>query len=49
MNNIDTLTNQIGRAYEIESFILTPEETKKLYPLMNVSDISGWLCNPYYN
>ena len=30
----------------IDSYVLTPEETKKLYPLMNVSDIYGTLYSP---
>ena len=30
----------------IESFVLGPEETRALYPLMNVSDIYGTLYSP---
>lgn len=37
---------QIGKAYDIESYVLSPEETKKLYPLMNVSDLYGTLYSP---
>ncbi len=33
----------IGKVFGIESHVLSPEETKKLYPLMNVSDIYGTL------
>ncbi|KAK7075105.1 hypothetical protein SK128_005197 [Halocaridina rubra] len=36
----------IGRTQGIESYILDPAETKKLYPLMNVSDIVGTLYCP---
>ena len=37
---------QLGKAYGVESFVLSPEETKKLYPHMNVSDIYGSLYSP---
>ena len=30
----------------IESFVLGPQETQKLYPLMNVSDTYGTLYSP---
>ncbi|XP_071548402.1 sarcosine dehydrogenase, mitochondrial [Panulirus ornatus] len=36
----------IGRIHGIESYILDPAETKKLYPLMNVEDITGTLYCP---
>ncbi|KAG8194546.1 hypothetical protein JTE90_013293 [Oedothorax gibbosus] len=36
----------IGKAFGIESHLLSPEETKKLYPLMNVSDLYGTLYSP---
>lgn len=36
----------IGRTQNIESFVLGPSETQKLYPLMNVSDIYGTLYSP---
>ena len=36
----------IGKVMGIESFVLGPEETKALYPLMNVSDIYGTLYSP---
>ncbi|GBM72943.1 Sarcosine dehydrogenase, mitochondrial [Araneus ventricosus] len=36
----------IGKAFGIESYVLSPEETKKLYPLMNVSDLYGTLYSP---
>ena len=39
-------TLQLGKVFGIESFVLSPEETKKLYPLMNVSDIYGTLYSP---
>lgn len=32
--------------YDIESFVLSPEETKKLYPLLNISDLYGTLYSP---
>ena len=36
----------IGRVMGVDSYILGPEDTKKLYPLMNVSDIYGTLYSP---
>ena len=36
----------IGKSFGIESHVLSPEETKKLYPLMNVEDIYGALYSP---
>jgi len=36
----------IGKVMGIDSYILSPEETKKLYPLMNVDDIYGTLYSP---
>jgi len=36
----------IGKVFGIESHVLGPEETKKLYPLMNVDDIYGTLYSP---
>ncbi|XP_013787690.1 sarcosine dehydrogenase, mitochondrial-like [Limulus polyphemus] len=36
----------IGKVFNIESYVLSPEETKKLYPLMNVSDLYGTLYSP---
>ncbi|XP_057317314.1 sarcosine dehydrogenase, mitochondrial-like [Hydractinia symbiolongicarpus] len=36
----------LGKVYDIESFVLSPEETKKLYPLMNISDLYGTLYSP---
>ena len=36
----------IGKVMGIESFVLGPQETQKLYPLMNVSDIYGTLYSP---
>ncbi|GIY67017.1 sarcosine dehydrogenase, mitochondrial [Caerostris darwini] len=36
----------VGKAFGIESHILSPSETKKLYPLMNVSDLYGTLYSP---
>ena len=36
----------IAKAFDIDSHVLSPEETKKLYPLMNVSDIYGTLYSP---
>lgn len=37
---------QIGRVLGVESYILTPAETKKLYPLLNVDDLYGALYSP---
>ena len=37
---------QLGKVYGIESHVLGPEETKKLYPLMNVDDIYAALYSP---
>ncbi|XP_071498557.1 sarcosine dehydrogenase, mitochondrial-like [Diadema antillarum] len=36
----------LGKAFGVESHVLSPEETKKLYPLMNVSDLYGTLYSP---
>lgn len=36
----------LGKCYGVESFVLTPSETKKLYPLMNVEDLYGTLYSP---
>lgn len=36
----------LGRALGIETHLLDPEETKNLYPLMNVSDLAGSLFSP---
>jgi len=36
----------IGKVFGIDSYVLGPEETKKLYPLMNVDDIYGTLYSP---
>ncbi|GCB84102.1 hypothetical protein scyTo_0024777, partial [Scyliorhinus torazame] len=36
----------LGKAYGIESHVLSPAETKDLYPLMNVCDVSGTLYVP---
>ena len=36
----------IGKVMGVESHVLSPEETKQLYPLMNVDDIYGTLYSP---
>ncbi|XP_049629706.1 sarcosine dehydrogenase, mitochondrial [Suncus etruscus] len=36
----------LGKAYGIESHVLSPSETKSLYPLMNVDDLYGTLYVP---
>ncbi|XP_052037900.1 sarcosine dehydrogenase, mitochondrial [Apodemus sylvaticus] len=36
----------LGKAYGIESHVLSPAETKNLYPLMNVDDLYGTLYVP---
>lgn len=36
----------LGKAYGIESHVLSPAETKSLYPLMNVDDLYGTLYVP---
>ncbi|KFM80467.1 Sarcosine dehydrogenase, mitochondrial, partial [Stegodyphus mimosarum] len=36
----------IGKAFGIESHVLSPSETKKLYPLMNTEDLYGTLYSP---
>jgi len=36
----------MGKVLGIESHLLSPEETKRLYPLMNVDDIYGTLYSP---
>lgn len=37
---------QLGKAYGVESHVLSPAETKALYPLMNVDDLYGTLYVP---
>lgn len=37
---------QLGKAYGVESHVLSPAETKTLYPLMNVDDLYGTLYVP---
>jgi len=36
----------LGKVFGIESFLLSPEETQKLYPPLNVEDIFGSLFSP---
>nr|CAG4648492.1 EOG090X014D [Polyphemus pediculus] len=36
----------LGKAFGTESHVLSPSETKKLYPLMNVEDVYGTLYSP---
>jgi len=36
----------IGKVLGVESYVLSPSETKKLYPLMNVDDVYGTLYSP---
>ncbi|XP_011382354.1 sarcosine dehydrogenase, mitochondrial isoform X2 [Pteropus vampyrus] len=36
----------LGKAYSVESHVLSPAETKTLYPLMNVDDLYGTLYVP---
>jgi len=36
----------VGKVLGIESHLLSPQETKQLYPLMNVDDIYGTLYSP---
>lgn len=40
------LVLQLGKVYGIESHVLSPAETKDLYPLMNVNDLYGTLYVP---
>lgn len=37
---------QLGKVFGIESHVLSPGETKELYPLMNVDDLYGTLYVP---
>ncbi|XP_053775003.1 sarcosine dehydrogenase, mitochondrial isoform X6 [Desmodus rotundus] len=37
----------LGKAYGVESHVLSPAETKELYPLMNVDDLYGTLYVPH--
>lgn len=41
------LVPQLGKAYGVESHVLSPAETKALYPLMNVDDLYGTLYVPH--
>ncbi|XP_005799757.1 sarcosine dehydrogenase, mitochondrial [Xiphophorus maculatus] len=36
----------LGKVYGIESYVLSPAETKDLYPLMNIDDLYGTLYVP---
>ncbi|GAB6032728.1 hypothetical protein CHUAL_011598 [Chamberlinius hualienensis] len=36
----------LGKVFGVESHVLSPEDTKKLYPLMNVNDLYGTLYSP---
>ena len=36
----------IGKYFDIESQVLSPTQTKDLYPLMNVDDVYGTLFSP---
>lgn len=36
----------IGKVFDVESHVLSPEETQRLYPLMNISDLYGALYSP---
>ena len=40
------LFSQIGKLFGVESHVLTPAETKKLFPLLNVDDMYGSLYSP---
>lgn len=37
---------QLGKVYGVESYVLTPSQTKDLYPLMNIDDLYGTLYVP---
>lgn len=37
---------QFGKYMGVESHILSPEESKKLYPLMNIDDVEATLYSP---
>ena len=41
-----SLSSCAGKVMGIDSYVLSPEETKQLYPLMNVDDIYGTLYSP---
>ena len=43
-NNV--LSFQLAKAFNIESHVLSPAETKKLYPLMNVEGLYGSVYSP---
>ena len=36
----------IGKVMGVESHVLSPQESKELYPLMNVDDVYGTLYSP---
>lgn len=40
------LSWQLGKVYGVESHVLTPSQTKDLYPLMNIDDLYGTLYVP---
>ena len=40
------ITHQFGKYLGVETYVLSPSETKDLYPLMNVDDIYATLYSP---
>ncbi|XP_066918580.1 sarcosine dehydrogenase, mitochondrial-like [Clytia hemisphaerica] len=36
----------LGKVYGVESYILSPKESKELYPLMNIDDLYGTMYSP---
>ena len=36
----------MGRVYGVESYVLSPAESKELYPLMNIDDLYGTMYSP---
>merc|ERR1719147_123175 len=43
---MNTRDCKLFKVFGVESHLLSPEETKALYPLMNVDDIYGTLYSP---
>lgn len=37
---------KLGKVYGVETYVLTPEESKKIYPLMNIDDLYGTMYSP---
>lgn len=46
MRNIPPCLFQLGKNFGVESYVLSPAESKDVHPLMNVDDMFGALYSP---